>query len=272
MGAVDFPQSSRPAAMVRGLRRGFMDSGNGDGGRPQPLFWPTAQDPMPILPVGWTLNMEMFFYVLFALSLRIGRAKAPLYACITLVALILAQRCGLSDGKMLATFGHYYVMFFVFGVAAYYLWRALEPVIAVYRKTALLAAGGILVCWPLACFVPPPNALLPLFVTPAVVLAALVLHSAKVRVRSWLLMDLGGASYSLYLIHTPVLETLRATSVAFPILTLVTPIGALIGVLASCALAMLAYYKLELPLLRYLHSRRRSRAHGDIPVPVAQTP
>ncbi|MEY9131934.1 exopolysaccharide production protein ExoZ [Bradyrhizobium diazoefficiens] len=235
-------------------------------------FWPTAQNPLPILSVGWTLNIEMFFYVLFALSLRIDRARAPLFACITLVALFLAQRCGLSDGKVLATFGHDYVMFFVFGVAAYYLWRALEPMIATHRKIAVLVATGILVCWPLACFAPPPLALLPVFMPPAVVLAALVLHSAKVRVRSWLLIDLGGASYSLYLIHVPVLETLRATSAAFPILTLATPIGALIAALASCAVAMLIYYKLEMPMLRYLHSRRSSWVHADSPVPAAQPP
>ena len=40
-------------------------------------FWPTAQDPLPILGVGWTLNIEIFFYFLFALSLRAGRLAAP---------------------------------------------------------------------------------------------------------------------------------------------------------------------------------------------------
>jgi exopolysaccharide production protein ExoZ len=228
------------------------------------LFWPSGQDPLPVLSVGWTLNIEMFFYVLFALSLRIDRDKAPLYVCVTLVALFLARRSGLSDGKVLATFGHEYVIYFVFGVAAYYLWRTFEPAIAAYRNSALLGAVGVLAFWPLACFALPSLALLPMLVPPAVVVAVLILHSSKIRVRSSLLIDLGGASYSLYLIHIPVLETLRHTSVAFPIFTLVTPVGALIATLASCALAMLAYYKLELPLLRYLHLRRRSRRHDPL--------
>jgi peptidoglycan/LPS O-acetylase OafA/YrhL len=97
-----------------------------------------------------------------------------------------------------------------------------------------------------------------MIVPPSTVLALLALHSAKLRIRSRRLIDFGGVSYSLYLIHIPVLETLRATSAKFPILTLVTPVGAFFAVIASCALAMLVYHKLEMPMLKYIHAWRRA--------------
>jgi exopolysaccharide production protein ExoZ len=152
----------------------------------------------------------------------------------------------------------------VFGIAVYYLWRSLEPLIASHRRTAVTASICTLAFWPVACFELPPFPLLLKIVPPSVVLALLVLHSAKLRIRSQHLIDFGGASYSLYLIHIPVLETMRATSAAFPILELTTPIGAVIAILISCLVAMVSYYKLEMPLLRYLHSRFRSKVPWKI--------
>lgn len=222
-------------------------------------FWPTAQAPMPLLAVGWTLNIEMFFYLLFAGCLRIDRAKAPIFACAALVLLYWAEQTGLSANKVLATYGNDYVIFFVFGIALYYLWGSLQPFITSHRGIAVAASICTLAFWPVACFALPPFPLLLKIVPPSVVLALLVLHSANLRIRSQYMIDFGGASYSLYLIHIPVLETMRATATAFPVLRLNTPAGAVIAVLISCLTAMVSYSKLEVPLLRYLHSRFGSK-------------
>ena len=54
---------------------------------------------------------------------------------------------------------------------------------------------------------------------------------------------------------------------AYPLLELATPIGATVAACISSLLAMLIYYKLEMPLLRYLHSRFRPAAPFAAPVP-----
>jgi exopolysaccharide production protein ExoZ len=231
------------------------------------FFWPTAQDPMPILGVGWTLNIEMFFYLLFALSLRINRTMAPLFAGVALTTLYFLDGSGLAQSKMLDTFGHWYVLFFVFGIAVYFVWRMLIPVIKRHRVAAIVVAFGALIYWPICSFTPLPFGALEYLAPPAVVLALLALHSADLKVSSRLLIDFGGASYALYLVHLPVLETLRATASAFPIFAPPTPIGTAIAVCISSLLAMLTYYKLEVPLLRYLHSRLRSRTLIAAPAP-----
>ncbi len=97
---------------------------------------------------------------------------------------------------MLATYGHDYVMFFVFGLACYYVWRQLVPAIEHYRLTSTVLAGCTLVLWPLLIFIPIALAGMRYVILPAVVLSALVLHSANRRVRCRLLIDFGGASYA----------------------------------------------------------------------------
>ena len=234
------------------------------------LFWPTAQDPFPILGVGWTLNIEMFFYVLFSLCLRGGKMLAPVLCGAILATLFVWNASGAYQNKVLATYGHYYVIFFVFGMICYYVWRFMTPAIEHYRLTATMLAGAVLIFWPLAIFIPLPLTGMPYFMPPAVVLSVLVLHSANQRVSSRVLIDFGGASYVLYLIHEPLLDTQRVLSQVFPILTLATPIGAAIAVCVSSSLAMLAYYELEVPLLRHLHALMRSsgREHASPPIPI----
>ncbi len=109
---------------------------------------------MPILGVGWTLNIEMFFYLLFALCLQVGKNLAPLLCALMLVVLFFVNASGAYPNKVLATYGHDYVMFFVFGLACYYVWRQLVPAIEHYRLTSTVLAGCTLVLWPLLIFMP----------------------------------------------------------------------------------------------------------------------
>jgi exopolysaccharide production protein ExoZ len=225
-------------------------------------FWPTAQNPMPILSVGWTLNIEMAFYFLFALALFAGRAVAPLLSGAVLIVLFRMEASGTYPSQVLATWGHNYVIYFVFGMIVFYLWSAIAPAVRSNCASAVVAALAILLYWPAGCFVFQQSWLEARLLPPSIVMALLVLHSAQVRIRSQFLVELGGASYSLYLVHIPVVETLRATASSFPVLTPSTPMGCAIAVVLSCSVAMISYRMLELPVLRVI----RSRMSGQIGV------
>jgi peptidoglycan/LPS O-acetylase OafA/YrhL len=85
-------------------------------------FWPST--PQPILSVGWTLNIEMFFYVLFGLTLRFSQRWAPLIASVILIALYWLNR-SVACGPVCTTFGHGYVLYFVHGICCWYVWQTL---------------------------------------------------------------------------------------------------------------------------------------------------
>lgn len=75
------------------------------------FFWPW--DSHPLLSVGWTLNIEMFFYAVFGICLRLSKRLAPLLASVVLVALFWLNK-NYDCGTLCRVYGHDYVIFFVF--------------------------------------------------------------------------------------------------------------------------------------------------------------
>jgi exopolysaccharide production protein ExoZ len=109
---------------------------------------------LPLIAVGWTLNIEMFFYLLFALSLKASRAAAPLLSATVLIVLFYMQASGSYHSQILATWGHDYVIFFVFGMGVFYLWSAIEPLVQRNGTLASLVTRNACERWvtaPAAC-------------------------------------------------------------------------------------------------------------------------
>jgi exopolysaccharide production protein ExoZ len=165
------------------------------------FFLPSDQH--PILGVGWTLNYEMYFYLLFALALWIHRRAAPLIAAI-LVTGILAL-APLGCGHFLCVYyADDYVKFFVFGIALYYFWSGVAPLLP-KMATAVVGTGIIALLYATELA---PSWLGPLpgwagIVMPvAVVAAALAMSRTGTDVASRPLLLIGDASYAIYLTHT----------------------------------------------------------------------
>jgi peptidoglycan/LPS O-acetylase OafA/YrhL len=53
-----------------------------------PALHPTVETYQPLLRVGWTLNFEMFFYALFAISLLAPRLPGIIGTCLVLIGLV----------------------------------------------------------------------------------------------------------------------------------------------------------------------------------------
>ena len=71
-----------------------------------PRFSEGATPIEPALSVGWTLNLEMFFYVMFALALAINMRLAPIIVAAFLLTLwLVARACDLGplllSGRMI---------------------------------------------------------------------------------------------------------------------------------------------------------------------------
>jgi len=172
----------------------------------------------PLLLVGWTLNLEMFFYLLFAGALLISRRYAPFLVCVALIAFKLIPSALGCTAIPCVYYAHDYTTFLILGVASYYVWRLLSAGAMAARWVVLLAAPIIGITFLASNAYPPFAAALqaridvPLyFALPAsVVSVALLLHSAEFQCKWKPLLLLGDASYALYLTHAITIQAMRA--------------------------------------------------------------
>ncbi|WP_131547254.1 acyltransferase [Roseococcus sp. SYP-B2431] len=230
-------------------------------------FWPwpnLATGLMqPVLIPGWTLNYEMFFYALFALSMLAGRRSLAVLGVMFLGLVALGRL--VDGGPTLAFFADPLILLFLAGVVLGRLyrqgWRIPVPVAAPLAVLAL----------PLLATMPPLlggawDSLLPGLVATAVV-AALVSLEAAGRLPEWrTLVALGDASYAIYLIHGTALaatgQAWRALGMpADPLLLTLACIG------TGTAAGLVGYWALERPLGRWLKQLTATRAPAALPQP-----
>jgi exopolysaccharide production protein ExoZ len=167
------------------------------------LFLPS--DRFPMLGVGWTLNLEMYFYAIFAAALWFSRRFAPLIAAAVIVAVFAADRVW-PETFPLRIYAHVYVFNFVVGILVYYLWSGVMDFVP--RKIGIVAGAAVVVLCYLTQFDNPfwENLLRaypawPYFLAPLVVAGALLLHRLGADIQWRPLIVFGDASYSLYLTH-----------------------------------------------------------------------
>ena len=228
------------------------------------LFIPTrnsAGEHLPVLAVGWTLSYELYFYLLFALTLRTSPSfsLALLGMWFSGSAIWGAVHPAASPtGEMLGS--DLLVEFVLGGIVAQALasGRILAPaaaraVIALAMLTLAAQVGTGFV----------PGGHLPGRGIPAFLLVAgLVSLEVRASLRSpaWL-ARIGDASYSLYLTHILVIAVFFKASVAWGMPRWIAPdalVAFAIG--ASIATAHLCHRHLEEPMLRVLRGCHRKPA------------
>lgn len=219
----------------------------------------------PINAVGWTLNLEMYFYVLYSVTLLISARFAPLM--VGVVIFFIHVLGGVCTTGMCTFYAQDVTIYFVLGIVAYYLWQAMESWMERRNKVVVIwltVVGALLFfAWhlsgelvtsfgwfPIAAI----NYLLPFLV----VITALFLHTMQIRCNWKFILVLGEASYALYLIHIFVIGQLRALGyyigpqVGIGMMTIV--------VVASCVLAIILHYRVERPITYYLRFKRVKQA------------
>lgn len=228
-----------------------------------PHFYPSAPTRIwPLLIPGWTLNYEMFFYLVFTAALFLPRALiipaiSALFAAISAIGLVVA-----FEDPILIFFTDSIILEFVAGMLIGRLY--LEGRLAMPAWVAVPAiAAGLVWMIVLTPWETPETRLL-VWGVPAVltVVACLSLESRGAVGPNRLLTLLGDASYSIYLTHILTLGVIRTV---WNRLGLVEqdPLAAWIFIAAalaiSSAVGVAVYFLLEAPIQR-LARRRRSGA------------
>jgi exopolysaccharide production protein ExoZ len=209
----------------------------------------------PVLVQGWTLNFEMFFYVVFAACLFLPRhlrlgSLIGVFAAFVIVGIIIHPQ-----SPLLVTYTRPIILEFVAGAILGQLWLkghipgfglGLALMIASIAGFAAIEILGLefneLTCGPLAI--------------------ALVLGMVSVE-RCGKLMEippltyLGNASYSIYLWHTLAISVIVKLVAATPI---PSDVVAFIGIIFGTLLGVFAYELVEKPLRNLLRNFNWRRA------------
>ncbi|MGO4566729.1 acyltransferase family protein [Rhizobium sp. 2YAF20] len=220
-----------------------------------PVRSPSNGEIWPILVQGWTLNFEMFFYALFAISLAVARRIRLVFLLGIFAAFALSGWVFHPQSAILMTYTRPIILEFVAGALIGELWlKGRLPPTAIGLPLFIAAFSGFsaiqlmqldfneFICGPLAV---------------ALVLGTLSLERGGAMPDIPLLTYLGNGSYSIYLWHTLAISVVAkvAQSLAFPPLAAVT-LSTVTGVLLGVA----AYEFVEKPLrglLKNLSWRRR---------------
>jgi exopolysaccharide production protein ExoZ len=242
------------------------------------LFLPhldPAGQAYPVIAAGWTLNDEIFFYLLFALAMAVfARGRAVVVSAI-LLALVLLRPLADLRHPIAAAFTDPILLEFAAGLwvgAAFTSGRLPGPRTGIVL--ALLGAGGLAVVHALGLEV--SDWRLALWGAPALLIVAGAVSAerggwvVRAPVLGPALARLGDASYSIYLVHGLLVSA--AAHVLAKLGLSAPPVLAAGGVAAGLAGGFVVYALVEKPLTRALGRLVRARADSAAAVRRGRSP
>ncbi len=202
----------------------------------------------PVLFVGWSLNYEMFFYVLFTLALTVRSYAAGLFGLVAGLAVLTAAGALAHPKNLYLSFytSPVLIEFAIGMVLAFLLPRAPSSAslkVKLMVSLALLAAPVLVLeylIWPNFPGIPVSAAL-----SGALVAAGVLLDRWGWSVSFGPALLIGDASYVLYLSHPYVTQTVQKLNLPIPaVIQLLLAFG------LATALAVFLHLFVEKPLTR----------------------
>ena len=226
----------------------------------------TTGEMMPTLLLGWSLNFEMFFYVLFALGLMISPKRAPLFCVGWIVAFYIAIHTFATHSDAMNFYARPIVLEFCYGVLVYYIFRwiterkaTLEKITPLKYLLMLVFAGGLVT---IAVLEHRYGETIPRHLAagiPAffIVLSALLLERLfKVASSNRLIYLLGESSYIIYLVHPYIVFTVLRLLIKNADLGTPALAALIIGLLAlTSAISVAIHIYFEKPVMAFLRAK-----------------
>lgn len=168
------------------------------------VAWPNAAagGQFPLVIAGWTLNLEMFFYVLFTLAMLLTRNRTSRFVLLVGMIVLAFGIAALLPGlpEQLRFYGDNVILEFAFGLGLGWVWLNAPPKTSALWWIVCLA--GFVLLFPGSQFSEMPRALT--FGVPALMMVSGAIFAPAFRFPP--LHFLGDSSYSLYLTHAIVLS------------------------------------------------------------------
>jgi exopolysaccharide production protein ExoZ len=213
----------------------------------------------PVLVPGWTLNYEMFFYAIFALTLALPVGVRMIWLVVVLSALVTAGRLLHPTSPVAFVYSSPLLLEFGQGAIIGYLWIRKSLDVGMATSLAAVTVG----LWMLFNRGD-------LWGYSQMAGAALtVIGCLHVRIRAWdsrILLELGNASYSIYLTHLFALGAMRVLWLRLvPLASLSAAVAFMITALAICtAVGWVCYQWVEKPLTKRLRRLVKRKSVGSV--------
>jgi exopolysaccharide production protein ExoZ len=216
-----------------------------------PVASPSTGEMWPILVQGWTLNYEMFFYLVFAASLLLARPLRIAALALVFGTLVLVGQFAAPAGSIMDFYTRPIVLEFLAGAVIGRLWLAGH---APHPDTGLmLIAFAILSFAAIYLLQSNFNTWLCAPLAICLVSGMLAVEKGGALPRIPALSYIGDASYSIYLWHTLAISVVvKAGMMAGLPTAAIVWLGALLGTL----LGIVCYEGVERPLHHLIKHRR----------------
>jgi exopolysaccharide production protein ExoZ len=221
----------------------------------------------PTMILGWTLNYEMYFYILFTVALLVSRRFAPLICSAFLTLIVLAIALSGTENESLKFYSRPIVFEFVFGIAVYYAVVKFDRRADHFREVGWLkwllvastaAASVFIVVQGLCAGFGLPRHIVCGLPALIIVLGAILIEKLyRIQVKNKLTFVLGESSYILYLIHPYIIYGVLRLVVSPALGAGPATIGILIlSLLVLCsAIAIMIHLRFEKPAMDRLRGR-----------------
>ena len=214
----------------------------------------------PLLNPGWTLNVEMVFYGVFALALLISRRYRMILVSFVFIAAVLA---GLADPDRASSpffflMSRAWMLEFCTGMLIGYFYLQRKPHLSKWTIGVLVVGGFGLLLSSLLVSTEDP---IPYVLPATFIMIGVVAYEQRfgVALRRFPML-LGDASYSIYLSHIFALGFMGVIWRRAGIITADTPHAIMFAIAAfatTIGFALLVYWLIEKPLLDFLSARIR---------------
>lgn len=220
----------------------------------------------PTLVLGWSLNYEMYFYVIFGLSLLVSRRMAPILCSAAIMAILACIDASGAQSPSVLFYARPIVFEFIFGIIIFYLFQLAERhrhSLATLKFGKPLLLSVLVVALVGVFFIEGRqgfgfgrqiSAGIPAFL---IVLSAIVLERVyRLRINNRALFLLGEASYILYLIHPYIVfGFLRTVLRGIHPGTFTTIIIIAFLLIVSSAIAIAIHLYFERPIMQFLRHK-----------------
>jgi peptidoglycan/LPS O-acetylase OafA/YrhL len=220
--------------------------------------WSNIENPgfFPVLGVGWTINLEMFFYALFSISLLFNRNRGSILLILCLFLLVLL---GSILHKLLPLHLHHTCIFFYTEdiilqfAAGIFIYIISSKIKKIHFSILLVPSVAILLFY--VIYIAYTNNI-PYMQRPISILSICLVSSAVFFKWNFnyfvnrIFVFLGDASYSIYIFHTIVLLIINYI---FIIIGFTDPlIKFMIFIFSALIISLICYYLFEITSRRFI--------------------